>query len=152
MLHREYMPVSSKVVPLILSQGIWFQLEKIQTFHNISVSHWCTACGLPKEMMLSAHFQFCWTQYWHFIKVYKLSVHLHSDIHRWMVLFPPEESLAHTTALWQFFVVLSTCDTLLGPGKNCFMELLPTWKRTVLVFVIVLAIIASNKMYHHPQS
>lgn len=38
---------------------------------------------------------------WHFSKMYKFSVHLHSDFHRWIPvrLFPPKVSSAQVTAL-----------------------------------------------------
>jgi len=59
-------------------------------------------------------------RYLHYIKVYKFSVHVHSDVLRWipMGLFLPEEPSAYITALWWFLVMFyPTHHTLLGPEQ-----------------------------------
>jgi len=66
-------------------------------------------------------------------------------------LFLPEKPAAHTTALVVPCYVLPTCNTLSGQEQaklNHSVELLLTWKRTVLGFERVLATGASNKMNH----
>jgi hypothetical protein len=94
------------------------------------------------------------------LNVYKFSVHLHSDILRWISveLFLTGEPLAHATAMWQFLVMFypppSPTTAPLGPQKakinksTCFIELLPTCIRQTLRIVRVLTNSASNKINH----
>jgi hypothetical protein len=86
-----------------------------------------------------------------YIEVYKFPVHLRSDVLRWISvgLFPPEEPLVHVIALWLFLLMFYLPPTPRpdqSRKKLSFVELLPTWERTVLGFATVAAIGVSNKL------
>jgi len=64
-------------------------------------------------------FHFAQLEYRHCMKAYKFIAHLRSDVLSWISegLFPPEELLAHVTALWRLLVTFYP-PTGTRTGKN----------------------------------